>query len=78
MTTTTGATAGPSHPTGNRPPRWPFTRLTRTGRPRPDGAGDVMASQAVLQVEPGHIRVGDTYAATFAVTGYPVTANVAA
>ena len=34
-------------------------------------AGEQMASPAALYVTPTHVKVGDGYAATFAVTGYP-------
>ena len=45
--------------------------LPRARRPRRTPAGVDAPTPAVVQVAPRHVRVGDGYAATFAVVGYP-------
>src|SRR6266545_7653997 len=76
-----GICGGPVQPAGARPPcraRHPDhrpeepmkltrTRATATAAP---SAGQ-MPAPAVLEVTPTHVRVGDGYAATYAVCGYP-------
>jgi type IV secretory pathway VirB4 component len=40
-------------------------------RARPASAAEDVPAPAVVQIQASHVRVGDGYAATFAVTGYP-------
>jgi hypothetical protein len=43
----------------------------------PDAGLDLLPAPAGLQVTPGHVRLGDGYAATFAVCGYPAAVGPA-
>jgi hypothetical protein len=69
-------TTHPTHGTGARPGRR-RRRTGATGEANPAGSlpahllGDGVPSASAIQVTPNHVRVGDGYAATFAVTGYP-------
>jgi type IV secretory pathway VirB4 component len=43
----------------------------------PDAGADLLPAAAALQVTPNHVRLGDGYAATFAVCGYPAAVGPA-
>lgn len=53
----------------------PLPTRTRTTTPGPSGGGGgelaVAAGPATVEPAPAHVKVGDHYTATFAVTGYP-------
>ncbi len=67
-TTTQGTRLG--HPTGWRDTLTAWLRHTPPAAP-PAGSGIAAATTASVEVTPRHVRVGDGYAATLIVTGYP-------
>jgi type IV secretory pathway VirB4 component len=49
----------------------------RTGSRVPDANAELLPGPAALEISPGHVRVGDGYAATYAVCGYPASVGPA-